>query len=232
MAMRRKRRMTSRSKWREGHWTGDVFGFPCTVAGECEQLLGGAPFNWPPAADPCATQVFYPLLNFTDIGGGTGVIPTLDKQERATYKFTDLYFDVIPNPEWVMDAQQLGITGGILEFPWRAAVFKADDDEVQFASIDSLFNEEWLTMEHLMWYQSGYVRLLGGATVMDRAQRVQTRIRRPVRITTGQGVYLFWEMGCVTFEGQQYQGYTDALNGFGEGPIGVIGCHRTFFLQG
>jgi len=231
MAMRRRRSNKSsrgrRTPWRSGAWTGDVFGFPCQLAPECDiTLLGGSPFYWP-ATNKCDSQLFFPLLNADDFGGGTAT--GADFQERVTYKSTELHFHMVANIGWTLSAQSLGIGSGALEIPWRCAVFVMDDDEIDFVQLPSLYSEDWLTRERVLWTSGGRFSQIGGATV-DGVQTRSATIRKPTRLTTGQGVYIVWELGCVgarTADGIGYGATWDALQ---SGPIGVQGWHRTFYV--
>lgn len=232
---RRKRttRTTSRSRrtpWRQGAWTGDTFGVNCIIAEGCEPLFGGAPFRFPVAADPCATQLFFPLLNSGDFGpappGGVG----LDNQERVTYRGTELHFNIEADERWIADAQELGpgVNGGRLIVPWRAAVFVFDDDETT-GQLSSLFDEEWLIRERVLWTTGGTFAFIGGATV-DSVQSRNANIRKPVRLTSGQGVYMVWELGCPEVNGTSGSSYNETLIAFGAGPLKLQGWHRTFYV--
>lgn len=235
MAMRRRRATTKRfrgSNWRAGRWTGDQFGLPCSMAAECEaQLLGGQPFCWPTAADICQTQMFFPLLNEADFGPAfSGGIPLNDYQQRVTFISTEIEMHVSANPAWVLDAQQAGIGVGLFEFSWRFAIVKSDDDEQFVFTYPSLFNEDWLTRETPMYHTGGRFSFIGGATV-DSVHTRKVKLRKPVRLKGGEGVYALWELGCVVHEGQQAQDYATAVTVLGGGPVCLMGMHRTFYLN-
>jgi len=233
MAMRRRRTRTksrSRTSWRDGRWTGDVFGINCTIANipedPCPPLLAGAPFRFPTTAAPCATQLFYPLLNMNDFGGGTGI--GSDLQDRVTYKGSELFFTLSVNPDWVADAARVAVNG-ILEFSWRFGVFVCDDDEIFSLGLPTMFAEEWLTQERVLYTTGGYFNFIGGATVDNVATR-SPRVRKPVRLTSGQGVYAVWEVGCFNVRADSGNSYLELLTGFGTGPLGLQGHHRTFYV--
>lgn len=236
MAMRRRtRRQTSRGRtsWRDGRWTGDVFGISCNIAPAvtdppCPNLLAGAPFRFPTTVDPCATQLFFPLLNMQDFGGGTGI--GSDYQDRVTYRGSEIFFTLNVTPQWVLDVQETGAGVALLQFAWRFGVFVCDDDEIFQLGLPTMWAEEWLTQERVLYATGGMFSLIGGATV-DSVHTRSIKVRKPVRLTSGQGVYAVWEVSCFEVNGASGASYLELLTTLGVGPLGLQGHHRTFYRK-
>jgi len=217
-------RTKSRSEWRRGRWSGDTFGIACSVDPTCEvTLFSGSPFGWP-ASDICDTQLFFPLLFASDFTP----VSAVDYQDRVTYRGSEVHYTISLAPAWVLSAQTAGAGTGLIQVPWRQAVFWFDIDEPQNIQITSLFNEDWFTYERLLQSSGGLFQMAGGATV-DAVQARNFKIRKPARLTSASGIYILWEMGCPIVE-TAAGNYSQSWTALGAGPLQVQGWHRTFYV--